>query len=55
MEFSPAEKLIATAAGDCTVRVWSTASLACVATLQGHAAPVLCVRFLDDGHNGQVT
>ncbi len=46
IEFSPVDRVLASASGDNTVRVWSVVDFSCLKTLEGHTSPVLCVRFL---------
>ncbi|QDZ20857.1 WD40 repeat domain-containing protein [Chloropicon primus] len=44
-----AEKIIATASLDGTLRVWSCASGACLHTLRGHSAPISSFQWCPDG------
>ena len=47
--FSPVEKVVATASGDKTIKLWSLQDGGCLRTLQGHAASVLRLSFLSAG------
>lgn len=47
--FSPVDQVLASASGDQTIRLWCTRTHACLGTLEGHGASVLCVRFLRAG------
>lgn len=49
VQFSPVDKVIATASGDKTVKVWSVTDYSCLKTFEGHTAPVLKVSFLNVG------
>jgi WD40 repeat protein len=46
--FSHNSKRLASAAGDCTIKVWDTSSGKCVRTLEGHSGTVYYVAFLHD-------
>lgn len=44
--FSPVEKVIASASGDNTVKVWNLVDGTCMKTLEGHISPVLKVEWM---------
>ncbi|KIW24860.1 uncharacterized protein PV07_10547 [Cladophialophora immunda] len=46
--FSPDSARLASASGDCTVKIWDTSSGACLDTLEGHSGPVKSVAFSPD-------
>lgn len=48
-EFSPVDRVLATASGDRTVRLWSVTDMSCLKSLEGHSASVLRVHFLRAG------
>jgi U3 small nucleolar RNA-associated protein 13 len=45
--FSPANKSIATASGDRTIKIWSLVDYSCLNTLQGHSGSVCQVGYLN--------
>lgn len=47
--FSPVDKLLVSASGDKTVKVWNLASGSCLATLQGHLTSLVKVAWLNAG------
>lgn len=48
-QFSSHDRVIATASGDRTLKLWSLTDYRCLRTFQGHMAGVLRVRFLGTG------
>lgn len=49
MEFSQVDKVLASASGDRTVRLWSVTDFSCIKVFEGHASSVLRVRFVRAG------
>lgn len=49
VKFGRHEKVLATASGDKTVKLWSLSDFACIKTFEGHASSVLRVDFLSGG------
>jgi U3 small nucleolar RNA-associated protein 13 len=46
VEFSPVDRVVASASGDQTIRLWSVTDFSCIRTLEGHTSSVLCLKFL---------
>lgn len=46
VNFSPVEKLLASASGDATVKIWNLEDGQCVTTLEGHLGSVLKCSWL---------
>jgi U3 small nucleolar RNA-associated protein 13 len=44
--FSPVEKVLASASGDNTIKLWNITDGTCIKTLEGHEAPVLKLDWL---------
>jgi len=49
VKFGRHEKVLATASGDKTVKLWSLSDFTCIKTFEGHANSVLRVDFLSEG------
>lgn len=49
VKFHPSEKMLATASGDKTIKIWSIAELTCLKTLEEHTNSVLRINFLSRG------
>lgn len=49
VKFGRHEKVLATASGDKTVKLWSLGDFTCIKTFEGHANSVLRVDFLSEG------
>jgi U3 small nucleolar RNA-associated protein 13 len=49
VKFGRHEKVLATASGDKTVKLWSISDFTCIKTFEGHANSVLRVDFLSEG------
>lgn len=49
VEFSPVEKVLASASGDKSIKIWSLADFTCLKTFEGHTASVLRVVFAHSG------
>jgi len=47
--FSPVDKLLVSASGDKTVKVWNLTNGNCIATLQGHLTSLVKVSWLNAG------
>ena len=46
ISFSPVEKLLASASGDCTIKVWNLTDGTCQNTLEGHLTSILKVQWI---------
>ena len=44
VDFSPVDKVLVSAAGDASLKVWSVSDFSCLQTFEGHGASVLKVR-----------
>ena len=49
LAFSPVEKLLASASGDKTIKLWNLADASCISTLCGHMQSVLRIQWIDKG------
>jgi U3 small nucleolar RNA-associated protein 13 len=49
VQFSPVDKVLASASGDKTIKVWSATDYTCLKTFEGHSGPVLKTLFLNHG------
>ena len=49
LAFSPDGRLLVSASGDETIRLWDPRTGAELRTLKGHTGPVYCVAFMPDG------
>lgn len=47
--FSPVDKLLVSASGDKTVKVWNLTNGTCIATLSGHLTSLVKVSFINAG------
>ena len=47
--FSPVDKLLVSASGDKTIKVWNLTNSTCIATLQGHLTSLVKVSWLNAG------
>lgn len=47
--FSPVDKLLVSASGDKTVKVWNLSNSSCIATLSGHLTSLVKVSWLNMG------